>query len=441
MSGSVVEENRQKSRLFTGRDTCHRCRRPTTGCYCTHVTPIDTRTRLVLLQHPRERYVAIGTAHMASLCLTNSELHVGIDWSKHAPLARALSNPERPPVLLYPGEGSTDIVKSPPPGPVTLVVVDGTWAQTKKVVRINPALAALPRYAFVPPRPSEYRIRKEPDDASVATIEALVHALSALEGDATRFETLLAPFRAMIDFQLECQARFHANRSRHAKRRARTRRMRVPRVISERLHDVVCIAGEANAWPYAMRANNPAHADELVHWAAYRPATGETFDFVVAPRGEIAPGTTLHTRLDHATLRSGGALVDLHARWSAFVRETDIICSWGRYETNLFAASGGWLPPGHLDLRNVARDVVRGFRAERSEPGRNNECGGTLAHLRDAIRSNLDAGRDIMHTHDAVLAVIPGRGGDKLRAIDHVIASFMALRSHGAAPSVDDTEM
>src|SRR4029078_13002808 len=144
------------------------------------------------------------------------------------------------------------IVRHPPPGPVTLVVVDGTWSQTKKGVRMNPNLAALPRYAFVPPTPSEYRIRKERDAASVATIEALVHALTALEGEgdepsAGRFAPLLAPFRAMVDYQIECEARTRGTPSRHAQRRARPRRLRVPRVISERLEDVVCVAAEANA--------------------------------------------------------------------------------------------------------------------------------------------------------------------------------------------------
>ncbi len=416
MLGHAVEQNRCRNRLFTGREVCERCRRPIEGCYCAHITPVATRTRLVLLQHPRERYVAIGTAHMASLCLTNSELHIGVDWSRSTALARALSNADQPPILLYPGEGSIDITKSPPPGPVTLVVVDGTWAQTKKVVRTNPVLAQLPRYAFVPPKPSEYRIRKEPDDASVATIEALVHALSALEGDATRFATLLAPFRAMIDFQIACEERFRGTASRHAQRRARVRRMRVPRVLSERLADVVCIAGEANAWPYTTRASRPDRADELVHWAAYRPATGEAFDFVVAPRGELAPGTAPHTRLDEATLRSGGTLEELHARWRAFARETDVICSWGRYETNLFTARGGWLPSGHLDLRHVARDVTNGSV-------------GTLAHYRDTVGPL--SGREMPLEVSVLesLARVPGRAGHKLRAIADVIASFVAIHA------------
>lgn len=406
---SILADNRQKNRDASGRDVCGRCLRPRVGCYCEHIKPIDTKTRLVLLQHPREREVAIGTAHMASLCLTNSELHVGLDWSRSEPLARALANRERPPILLYPGVDAIDIVASPPPGPVTLVVVDGTWSQTKKVVRTNPILSALPRYAFVPPNESEYRIRKEPDAASVATIEALVHALSALEGDTTRFETLLSPFRAMIDFQLACQQQFHSARVRHAKHRARTRRMRVPRALTERFADLVCVAAEANSWPYPVRRSG--YADELVLWAAHRPATGETLTVVVAPRGELAPGTALHSKVDAATLHAGSSLDELHAAWRAFARESDVICSWGRYETDLFKTTGGWLPGTHVDLRRVARDVTNG-------------AVGSLAEYRDRVGPDH---KDEAASH--LLGLVPGRAGHKVRALVEIVASLRAMVS------------
>ena len=96
------------------RPTCPACRRPASVCYCPHVRPLPTRTRVVLLQHPRERDVAIGTARMASLCLPNSELHVGVHWRGSTALARALSDPGRPAALLYPGEGAVDVLAHPP---------------------------------------------------------------------------------------------------------------------------------------------------------------------------------------------------------------------------------------------------------------------------------------------------------------------------------------
>src|SRR5262249_8118737 len=154
---------------------------------------LETRTRVVILQHPRERDVAIGTARMASLCLPEASLHVGVRWDEHPALGSVLGDPARPPILLYPGEGARDILAEPPAGPVTLVVVDGPWSQAKTVVRDNPVLARLPRYAFTAPEPTQYRIRREPRREYVSTIEALMHVLGALEGDAARFRALLDP--------------------------------------------------------------------------------------------------------------------------------------------------------------------------------------------------------------------------------------------------------
>src|SRR5262249_20590844 len=163
----------------------------------------------------------------------------------------------------------------------------------------------------------------------------------------------------------------------HAGFRARERRHGVPRVIDERWADLVCVAAEANAWPYPagrrhrdaqirdkMRAqtrdqtSKSRPADELVHWVAHRPATGETLSVIVAPQDEIAPGTVGHTGLDLALLRSGVSLAELHRRWDAFLRPDDLIASWGHYEPELFASAGGKLPDPdrtRLDLRHVAR--------------------------------------------------------------------------------------
>ena len=218
-------------------------------------------------------------------------------WSEHAALGRALADPARPPILLYPGEGAKDILREPPAGPVTLVVVDGTWSQAKNVVRDNPVLQALPRYAFVAPEPSHYRIRKEPSDEYVSTIEAVMHVLGALEGDPARFRALLDPFHAMVDAQLAWQVRTPRARWRKP-RPPGVNRPRVPDELGTRWDDLVCVVGEANAWPYLDGA--PQFPDELVHWVAERVATGERFDVVAAPAQPLSPSTSFHIGLDGA---------------------------------------------------------------------------------------------------------------------------------------------
>jgi DTW domain-containing protein YfiP len=318
---------------------CARCRRPRTVCYCAALPRLETRTRVVILQHPRERDMPIGTARMASLCLPGAELHVGVDWETHPALGRALIDPARPPILLYPGPGARDILREPPAGPVTLVVVDGTWSQARTVVRDNPVLRALPRYAFVTPEPSQYRIRKEPDAAFVSTIEALMHVLGALEGDAARFRALLEPLNAMVDAQLAYQHREGRNRWRKP-RAGGPPPPRLPAELMERWDDLVCVVAEANAWPYSDGRGLP---DELVHVVAERVATGERFDRVVAPAGELSPSTCFHVGLDEPTLRGGGALADVVAALAGpggFVRDPDVLCAWGHYGLELLRDAG-----------------------------------------------------------------------------------------------------
>jgi DTW domain-containing protein YfiP len=330
------------------RTMCGRCRRPVSVCYCAALPRLETSTKVVILQHPRERDMPIGTARMASLCLPRAELHVGVRWADSAPLARALADPARPPILLYPGPGARDILREPPPGPVTLVVVDGTWSQAKTVVRDNPVLHALPRYAFATPEPSQYRIRREPHAEYVSTIEALMHVLGVLEGDPARFRSLLDPLTRMVDNQLACQARSGHRRVRHP-RAPRGPGHRVPPWITERFADLVCVVGEANAWPYRAGVTQPA--EELIHWTAHRVATGETFSRLAAPERPLSPSTTFHSGLTEPALRAAPPRAALFEALAAFSRPSDVVCAWGHYSTNLATASGAALAAERFDLR------------------------------------------------------------------------------------------
>ena len=185
------------------RVDCRRCRRPLIACYCGYVTPIETQTRVVVFQHPRERRKAIGTARIAALCLPAAKVLVGIDFEAHERARALLADTDAPAVLLYPAPDARDLAVDPPEGPVTLVVIDGTWSQARSLLRRNPSLQALPKVAFRPAKPSEYRIRREPSDEHVSTIEAMAHALARLEdGDPSRFEAMLVPFRAMVETQV-----------------------------------------------------------------------------------------------------------------------------------------------------------------------------------------------------------------------------------------------
>jgi hypothetical protein len=301
---------------------------------------------------------------------------------------------------LYPGPNARDILQEPPVGPVTLVVVDGTWAQARTVVRDNPILNALPRYAFSAPEPSRYRLRREPRAEYCSTIEALMHVLGALEGDAEKFRSLLVPFEAMIDAQLACEASVPAQRSRYA--RSRPKRPNVPASIASHWQNLLCVVGEANAWPY--RDGTPTPPAELVHWMAYRPSDGTLFDAIAAPRGELSPSTTFHCELTTAQLAAGMTAEELVDRFAAFVRPTDIVCTWGDYAPTLLGARQDVLPSARLDLRQVAQ------RYTQRKLGGLETCAG------------------------AVTPLGPGRGGRRLAMLASLLRTWRAVLDANEPP-------
>jgi DTW domain-containing protein YfiP len=193
------------------RETCWRCLRPRGFCACEGLTPVAVRTRVVILQHPREARLAICSAQLAHVAIAGSELHRGFRFEDDGRVRAILEAPGT--ALLYPGDGVP--LAGPERAPRTLVLVDATWPQAEKMLAANPRLAALPRLALRPDRSSGYgELRREPGPEHLSTIEAAALALAALEGDPARFEPMCAAFRRSVARQIEC-ARGPLRRPRH----------------------------------------------------------------------------------------------------------------------------------------------------------------------------------------------------------------------------------
>jgi DTW domain-containing protein YfiP len=186
------------------RARCARCLRPETHCLCALIPQLDSRTRVLILQHPSEVNHALNTARLAALGLNNAELIVGEVFDD----LPALLNPsgyqarvlfpadDAQPLMAYRSEGCEAGSTS-----MLLVVPDGTWRKARKLLHLNPLLAALPRVTLAHPVPSRYRLRKAPGPGALSTVEAIVQALQTLEAPKT-FEALLRPFEALIDGQI-----------------------------------------------------------------------------------------------------------------------------------------------------------------------------------------------------------------------------------------------
>lgn len=335
------------------RSICERCRRPRSVCFCGGLTPIATRTKVLILQHPRERDVGVGTARLARLGLASAVLRTDVDFSGDPVVQQALAAGNA--YVLYPGKDAIDVTTTRFASPITLVVLDGTWWQAAKLLKANPALAALPRLAFVPRSPSVYgQIRREPAQHCVATLEAIAHVLGHLEGDEARFVPLLRLLASMVSSQRRFATEVAANRHHRTFVKPRPRDP-IPALLRARAADLVCVHGEANAWP----CRHPERTrPEIVHWLAQRPRSGETFEAVLAPRGRLAPSTCHHIRLPAEAIAGGEPWDAFAVRFRAFLRPRDVLVSWGHFPLATLAQDGWQLGHEHLDARPTAAGAL-----------------------------------------------------------------------------------
>ncbi len=185
------------------RAVCAACLRAQSACICAWVCPLDLPAGLLILQHPLEVANAKNSARLLHLCVRGSVLAVGetFDASKLDTLLHAAG---RMPVLLYPQTPGVDCLETdelPPPDQLLIVVLDATWRKSRKMLHLNPALAALPRLALSGMPASNYRIRKAHAADQLSSLEAGAYALGQVTGDMASVALLLDAFDGFVQQQ------------------------------------------------------------------------------------------------------------------------------------------------------------------------------------------------------------------------------------------------
>lgn len=165
------------------RDICPSCRRPAITCLCPLVRPFFIPIPFVILIHPREsREHKTGTGRLTHLCLENSRILTGIDFTDDPNIHKLLDDPSYAPAVLFPSREPvplddayfSDLQVS---GRTPLIfVIDGTWIGARKMLKLSRNLDALPRICLIPEQPSRFKIKHQPHPWCLSTIEA-VHNL------------------------------------------------------------------------------------------------------------------------------------------------------------------------------------------------------------------------------------------------------------------------
>ncbi|MEZ0312892.1 MAG: tRNA-uridine aminocarboxypropyltransferase [Myxococcota bacterium] len=296
------------------RAYCYRCFKPAVVCVCGGPA-VRNRTQAVIIQHPREVRHALGTERLARLGLERCEVHVAWDLK----VTPSMIPPGA--ALLYPSAKARDVSElDASKRPTALVAIDGTWSQAKVLYRDNPWLADLPHVKLAQPPPSNYRIRREPKDNYVSTLEALVHALVALEPETNGWDALLSRFARMIDQQIAYTERPPNGSYRH--KRPPMRKLRPHPLLRDR--DAL-VAGYTEYVVY--QADGVEH-EAVVQVCLQRLADGEHREWLIRPGAAVDDRRFDYMGLSRARVEAGITPSELGDAIRDFVRPSDALVTW-----------------------------------------------------------------------------------------------------------------
>lgn len=205
------------------RTICLRCMHPDFNCYCHLIQPFDAHIQFVILMHKIEARRRVATGRISHLCLKDSELITGHDFSDDVRVNSLIESADNHCVVLYPGQGSLNLSELsreqrhnlfPQDKKLVVFVIDGTWNTARQMIRSR-CFNQVPRVCFTPPNVSSFRVRKQPMAECYSTIEAIHHTIELL-GAGRGFDIqnrhhdgLLKVFDAMVERQLEYARKSH----------------------------------------------------------------------------------------------------------------------------------------------------------------------------------------------------------------------------------------
>ncbi|MGI5058832.1 tRNA-uridine aminocarboxypropyltransferase [Treponema pectinovorum] len=196
------------------REICYKCFRPKENCFCKYLTPFDSGIKFVFLMHPKEaKRQRTGTGRLAHAGLLDSEIIMGIDFTKNQRLCDLLSDERYFPVLLYPDKDAwssqKEGFKEELNGKKLLaIIIDSTWFCSKKMIKLSTNIMKLPKLSFSRTYSSIFTFKKEPHPHCVSTIETCyylikeMHQANIIEKNDS-CECLMTSFKEMIKFQLQ----------------------------------------------------------------------------------------------------------------------------------------------------------------------------------------------------------------------------------------------
>ncbi len=318
------------------RDYCYACFKHALLCVC-DVEVVEHRVGVRILQHPAERQHPINSARIVQSGLKRATLEIAWNLESERPSTLA---PDA--AVLFPSNDSVALEElGVHEHPSALIVIDGTWAQARKLYRRNSWLHALRHVHLTPAAPSRYRIRRQPRSDYLSTVEAVVSALKILEPDNPGFDGLLERFDRMIDTQARFIAHPPPGGYQHRRLARGGRSPVLPSFFRWRRRAVLACLDFHKPDPPGRARIQPVVLS-LQRWAS-----GETIDFVVRSDTEHPSSEHLaHMGLSLERYHRGESIATVGARVEEFLRPDDALVTWKRSSLGPICALAKFDGPG-----------------------------------------------------------------------------------------------
>jgi DTW domain-containing protein len=174
------------TRAYQARGTlakrCERCQLKTSHCVCAHLVPAVSPVEFVLVMHRDEVFKPTNTGRLIAECFPGQTQ--AFCWDRLNPdpaLLTLITEPNRQCLVIFPGDaqGERPVLSQPADDErlLTLILLDGTWKQGRRMYNLSPWLQHLPALKLNPAERARYSTRIAAHDHYLSTAESTALAL------------------------------------------------------------------------------------------------------------------------------------------------------------------------------------------------------------------------------------------------------------------------
>ncbi len=184
------------------RERCAGCRLVPSHCLCALRPSVPTRAGVCLLMADIEALKPSNTGWLIADVVADTYAFAWARTETDPALLALLRDPRWQPYVVFPGEYAAPgrvvhtVLPTDPSGSETgrrplFILLDGTWAEARKMFGRSPCLAHLPVLSLQPEQISQYKLRRSRRDDHFCTSEVAALCLS-LAGEPVAGQTLAA---------------------------------------------------------------------------------------------------------------------------------------------------------------------------------------------------------------------------------------------------------